>query len=79
MSVPANDLHHQSYTAPLKSEWVQPGVRIRILADNTPILMPYTEENGNFQLNVKPNHSITSHIHTTSLYQQGHGTYTYSP
>lgn len=77
--IAASELHQQSYTAPLKGEWMQPDIQVRIMANNQPITMPYTDENGFFALNIKPDNHLISHVTNTSLYQQGHGIYAYSP
>ncbi|EKT54105.1 hypothetical protein [Providencia burhodogranariea] len=69
----------QSYTAPLKGNWIKPDIRIRLMADNRPIIQPYTDNNGFFSPAVNPENHLVTHVSNTSLYQKGHGIYAYSP
>ncbi|MTC55649.1 Uncharacterised protein [Providencia rustigianii] len=78
-SIDAQNLHRNSYTAPIKGMWIQPDMQIQIMAGNTPVTQPYTDSNGVFLPTVKNVTPMTSHVTNTSLYRQGHGTYAYSP
>lgn len=69
----------QSYTAPLKGNWIKRDIRIRLMADDRPITQPYTDSEGFFSPTVSPESHLTSHISNTSLYQKGQGIYAYSP
>ncbi|MGO2335585.1 M66 family metalloprotease [Providencia sp.] len=78
-SVESKEVHKHSYTAPLKGHWVQPDIRIQLIAGDTPITMPYTDNNGFFKPKISVSNEMTSRITHHSLYQQGHGVYAYSP
>ena len=78
-SINAAQLHRNSYTAPLKGQWMQPGARIKIRADTTPITLPYTDDDGYIALNIHHDNQITTRVTNSTLYQQGHGEYAYSP
>lgn len=78
-SVASSKLHNHSYTAPLKGEWIQPNMQIQLLAGNTPIVMPYTDNNGVFTPKVSESNEMTSRITNHSQYRKGHGVYAYSP
>lgn len=75
----AHDWHQQSFTAPLKGEWLQPGIQLIILANNKPIITEHSDKYGFFSPNVTLDSHITVHIANASLYRQGHGIYADSP
>lgn len=75
----AHDFHRHSYTAPIKGQWVQPGMQIQMMASDIPLIQPYTDEKGVFVPNVKTVTPINAHITHTSMYREGHGTYDHSP
>ncbi|HHR6080950.1 TPA: hypothetical protein ACS7ZY_003347 [Providencia alcalifaciens] len=79
MSIDAQHLHHQSYTAPIKGKWVQPDMQIQIMAGNQPLIQPYTNAEGIFSPTVKSVTPMISHVTHKSLYRHGHGIYSYSP
>lgn len=78
-SINAAQLHRNSYTAPLKGQWMQPDVRVKIMAGTTPITLPYTDDDGYIALNIHHDNQITTRVTNSTLYQQGHGVYAYSP
>ncbi|WP_272522217.1 hypothetical protein [Providencia sp. PROV202] len=78
-SIEAQDLHRHSYTAPISGKWIQPEVKIQIMAGNKPIIQPYTDESGQFSPKITTVTPMVSHVTNTSFYRQGHGTYAYSP
>lgn len=78
-SVASSELHNHSYTAPLKGKWVQSDMQIQLMAGDTPIIMPYTDNNGFFTPKVSESNEMTSRITNHSLYRTGHGVYAYSP
>ncbi|WP_272681541.1 hypothetical protein [Providencia sp. PROV129] len=78
-SIEARDFHRNSYTAPIKGQWVQPEMQIQIMAGDIPLTQPYTDENGIFVPSVKTVAPIRAHITHTSMYREGHGTYDHSP
>ncbi|WP_323085648.1 hypothetical protein, partial [Providencia alcalifaciens] len=77
--ISAAELHKLSFTAPLKGEWIQPNAKIRIMANNQPITLPYTDNNGFFALNIKSDNHLITHVTNTNPYQHSQGVYTYSP
>ncbi len=72
-------LHRYSYTAPLKGAWIQPNIRIQIMAGDTPITQPFTDNQGVFAPTISQDSHLITRVSTSNLYQQGHGTYAYSP
>lgn len=78
-SIEAQDLHRNSYTAPIRGKWIQPEIQIQIMAGDTPIIQPYTDAEGWFSPPVKHVTPIIAHVTNKSLYQPGHGSYAYSP
>lgn len=71
--------HAQSFTAPIKGEWVQPGFSIQIVINDQPITTQETSSDGFISPNVTLDSHITAYVDNHSLYQQGHGIYAYSP
>lgn len=71
--------HAQSFTAPIKGEWVQPGFQIVVVANRKALITPETNQYGIISPNVTLDSHITAYIDNHSLYQQGHGIYAYSP
>lgn len=71
--------HAQSFTAPIKGEWVQPGFQIVVVANRKTLITPETNQYGIISPNVTLDSHITAYIDNHSLYQQGHGIYAYSP
>ncbi|MDX4946807.1 M66 family metalloprotease [Providencia manganoxydans] len=68
-----------SFTAPLKGEWIKPGIQIQLMANNRPIITPYTNQNGYFSPPVHPATHLVARVENSSLYQYGQGLYAYSP
>lgn len=71
--------HTQSFTAPIRGKWVQPGFSIQITTNDQPITTQETSSGGFIFPNVTLDSHITAYIDNHSLYQQGHGIYAYSP
>lgn len=78
-SIEAQDLHRQSYTAPINGKWVQPDMQIQIMAGDQPLIQPYTNVDGIFSPTIKSVTPMTTHVTHQSLYRDGHGIYNYSP
>lgn len=68
-----------SYSAPLKGAWIKPDIRIRLIADNQPITLPYTDSDGYFSPKVTEVPPLTARVASHHLYQTGEGLYAYSP
>ncbi|WP_369309176.1 hypothetical protein [Providencia rettgeri] len=75
----AHKAHATSFTAPLKGEWIKPNIKIRILANNTPIISNDTDIHGVISPNITLDSHIVTYVDNSSVYRQGHGVYTYSP
>ncbi|WP_353167386.1 hypothetical protein [Providencia sp.] len=71
--------HAQSFTAPIKGEWVQPGFQIVIVANQKALITPETNQYGLISPNVTLDSHITAYVDNYTLYQHGHGIYAYSP
>lgn len=71
--------HAQSFTAPIKGEWVQPGFQIAIVANRKTLITPETNQYGLISPNVTLDSHITAYVGNYTLYQHGHGIYAYSP
>ena len=78
-NVLARNEHQNCFTAPLKGEWMQPGIQLIVLANNKPIITSETNQYGFFSPNITLDSHITAYVDSNTLYQQGHGIYAYSP
>lgn len=78
-NVTAKDWHQKSFTAPLKAEWMQPDIKIIIVADKKPIITKDSDRYGAFSPNVTLDSHLDVHIDNFSLHRQGQGVYTSSP
>ena len=72
------DYDAKSYTAPLKSAWIKPGIKIQLMADNKPIIMPYSDQTGHFSPKVHPGQHAIFRLWNHSYYQSSQGIYPYS-
>ncbi|MEY0436022.1 hypothetical protein [Providencia huaxiensis] len=79
MNVSAQNWHQQRFTAPIKGEWIQPDINIVITVNGKPIVTEETNQYGLFSPNVTLDNHLIVHVDSHSLYQQGHGIYSYSP
>lgn len=71
--------HAQSFTAPIKGEWVQPGFQIVVVTNRKALITPETNQYGAISPNVTLDSHITAYVNNHSLYQRGHGIYASSP
>ncbi|HHR5883347.1 TPA: hypothetical protein ACS7XF_003338 [Providencia alcalifaciens] len=78
-SVDAQNMHRNSYTAPIKGKWIQPDMQIQLKVGGIPITQPYTNPEGIFSPAVMSVTPITTHVTHTNFYREGHGFYSYSP
>nr|WP_314267962.1 M66 family metalloprotease [uncultured Moellerella sp.] len=72
------DYDINSYSAPIKSAWIKPGIQIQIIANNKPIIMPYSDKTGHFSPNVQLDQHTISRLWNHSYYQTSQGVYPYS-
>ncbi len=72
------DYDINSYSAPIKSAWIKPGIQIQIIANNKPIIMPYSDQTGHFSPNVQLDQHTISRLWNHSYYKTSQGVYPYS-